>query len=103
MIDKNERKLPNECRDISEVRKEIDYIDSLIVDLLSKRFDYVREVVKYKDNTDTDIEALDRRAAVIATRCQWAEDAGICPNVIETIYNTLIDYFIIEEKKILQN
>lgn len=103
MIESNKRKLPQECTNITEVRNEIDSIDSEIIKLLSTRFGYVREVVKYKEKTASGIEASDRRAAVIASRRRWAEEAGICPDVIENIYNTLIDYFIIEEKKIMQN
>lgn len=103
MDDNNSTKLPHECSDIAEVRDEIDRIDSQIIQLLSTRFGYVREVVKYKDNTATGIEATDRRAAVIASRRKWAEEASLNPDVIENIYNTLIDYFIDEEKKLALN
>lgn len=103
MTNKDKRKLPHECTGITEVRNEIDSIDAEIIQLLSTRFGYVREVVKYKENTDSGIEASDRRAAVIASRRQWAEEVDINPDVIETIYNTLIDYFIVEEKKIMNN
>lgn len=102
MVD-NKRKLPQDCTNITEVRNEIDSIDCEIIKLLSERFGYVREVVKYKEKTNTGIEASDRRAAVIESRRKWAEEANINPDVIENIYNTLIDYFIIEEKKIMQN
>ncbi|MDO4955897.1 MAG: chorismate mutase [Bacteroidales bacterium] len=101
MVD-SKRKLPGECTNINEVRNEIDNIDFNLIKLLSNRFDYVREVVKYKENTNDGIEASDRRAAVIASRRKWAEEAGINPDVIENIYNTLIDYFITEEKKLIQ-
>lgn len=101
MIDNNMRKLPQECTNITEVRNEIDSIDSEIIKLLSTRFGYVREVVKYKEKTVAGIEATDRRNAVIDSRRKWAEEAEINPDVIEKIYNTLIDYFIEEEKKIM--
>lgn len=102
MVD-NKRKLPQDCTNITEVRNEIDNIDCEIIKLLSERFGYVREVVKYKEKTNTGIEATDRRAAVIESRRKWAEEGNINPDVIENIYNTLIEYFIIEEKKIMQN
>lgn len=97
-----ERKLPQECTDITEVRNEIDRIDAQIIQLLSTRFDYVRQVVKYKENTAAGIEAPQRRAAVIASRRQWAQEAGLNPDVVEQLYNLLIEYFIAEEKKIIQ-
>ncbi len=103
MTDNSKRKLPQECTNITEVRNEIDHIDADIIKLLSTRFGYVREVVKYKEKTASGIEASGRREAVIDTRRQWAEEAGLDPDVIENIYNTLIDYFIVEEKKIMND
>ncbi len=94
-------KQPADCTDIAEVRHEIDLIDREIVQLLSTRMSYVHEVVKYKAPTAKGIEADDRRADVLRTRRQWAEDAGLDPDVIEKIYVQLIQYFIDEEKKLV--
>ncbi len=94
------RKLPAQCTSIEEVRSEIDTIDSAIIRLIAKRFDYVREVVKYKDNTPGSIEADERRRQVIATRRDEAEAQGLDPDVVADIWNRLIAYFIEEEKKI---
>lgn len=94
-------KQPLECTNISEVRNEIDNIDREIIRLISTRFEYVKEVVKYKDNTATAIEASDRKMAVMRTRREWAEEKGLNPNVIENIYSQLVQYFIDEEKKII--
>ena len=55
MTDNNKRKLPQECTNIEEVRNEIDNIDTDIIKLLSARFGYVREVVKYKEKTASGI------------------------------------------------
>ena len=95
MLEINDR-LPSECTDISEVRNEIDNIDKVIIRLLSERFEYVKEVVKYKEKTASSVEASDRRNAAISDRRKWAEEASLNPDVIENIYNTLIDYFIDE-------
>lgn len=94
-------KLPQECTNIAEVRHEIDNIDSEIISLLAARMEYVREVVKYKDGTAKGIEASERRKAVIKTRGEWAEQKGISASVVESVYNTLIDYYIEEEKKLI--
>ena len=98
----NKWNLPHECTDITQVRNEIDRIDGQIIQLLAERFTYVREVVKYKENTPSSIEASDRRKAVIDTRRQWAAEAGLCPDIVGHIYDVLIDYFIQEEKKIME-
>ena len=94
-------KRPEECTNISEVRHEIDLIDQEIIRLLSTRFGYVREVVKYKDHTASSIEAKGRRDEVINTRRQWAQEAGLDPDAIGDIYNRLVEYFIYEEKKLV--
>lgn len=100
MIQTITQKEPAECTNITEVRNEIDAIDRQIIGLLSKRFEYVKEVVKYKDNTPQSIQADDRRKAVLQCRRQWAEEAGLDPDVIEQLYDKLIQYFIDEEMKI---
>lgn len=91
---------PCECTNITDVRNEIDNIDRAIISLLSERFEYVKEVVKYKDNTPSSIVASDRRNIVLSQRRQWAEEKGLNPDVIEEIYSKLIQYFISEELKI---
>lgn len=96
----NEKK-PQECTNLEEVRHEIDNIDQSIIDLLSTRFEYVKQVVKYKEKTANGIEATDRKKAVFATRRQWAAEKGLDPDVIEEIYVRLVQYFIDEEKKII--
>lgn len=92
---------PSECTNISEVRNEIDNIDRAILELLANRFEYVKEVVKYKAKTAESIVATDRRDAVLKERRQWASELGLDPDVIEGIYSSLIQYFINEEKKII--
>lgn len=100
MFENNDR-LPSECTNIAEVRNEIDNIDKAIIRLLSARFEYVKEVVKYKEKTASSIEASGRRNAALSDRRKWAEEAGLSPDVIEEIYDRLIRYFIEEEKKIM--
>lgn len=99
MPQKLNSKQPSECTNISEVRNEIDALDREIIRLLATRLNYVREVVKYKDGTPEGIEAAGRRAEVLHTRGQWAAELGLNSDVIEDIYDRLIEYFIDEEKK----
>lgn len=69
--------------------------------MLKERFQYVKEVVKYKEKTAASIEASDRRDAVLSQRRKWAEEQGLNPDVVENMYKNLIEYFIAEEKKII--
>lgn len=100
MVQNVNTKAPHECESITDVRNEIDNIDKVIVRLLADRFEYVKEVVKYKKKDSSSIEASDRRREMLAHRREWAEECGLSADVIETIYDTLVEYFIEEEKKI---
>lgn len=100
MVQNINTKAPQECESIAEVRNEIDNIDKVIVKLLADRFEYVKEVVKYKKKDSSSIEASDRRREMLAHRREWAEECGLSADVIEKIYDTLVEYFIEEEKKI---
>ncbi len=101
MTQKINEKWPHECSNIADVRHEIDNIDQEIIRLLSTRFSYVREVVKYKDGTAKGIEAKGRWEEVINTRRQWAQEVGLDSDAIGDIYNRLVEYFIEEEKKLI--
>jgi len=96
-------KTPTECNSLDEIRDHIDAIDQEILQLLSDRFEYVKEVVKYKNPDKDSIIAKDRKDAVIQRRREWALHYGLDPDTIEKIYRTLIDYFIEEELKIIKS
>ena len=94
-------KQPEECTCIEDVRHGIDTIDRQILSLLGKRALYVNEVVKYKKPDKESIIAAKRKEEVITVRRQWAIEHGLDPDVIESVYRKLIDYFISTELKIL--
>lgn len=91
-------KQPNECTSIEDVRAAIDTIDREIVDLLGRRFQYVKAITRFK-KTEAEVRAEDRYRAVIQARRQWAADAGLNPDVVEEMYRLLIAHFIDEEMK----
>lgn len=89
-------KAPNECLNIQEIRSEIDVIDRQIITTLGKRFEYVKAASKFKTSEIT-IKAPDRLKLMLQQRRIWAEAAGLNPDVIEKIYQDLVNYFIQEE------
>jgi len=94
-------KLPSECKNIEEVRKAIDTIDNEIIDLIAKRYQYVKEIIKYK-NTAEDVFAKERYNSVINKRRELAQKHNLDPDVIETMYKILMDYFIKEQLILLK-
>ena len=93
-------KKPQDCATINEIREGIDAIDKQIIDLLGARFQYVKEIVKFKSNKE-EVEAKKRYNEVLSVRRQWASEQNLNPDVIETIYKTLIQYFIEEQMGLL--
>ena len=94
-------KLPQECSSIEDVRREIDSIDNEIIGLIGKRFTFIREIIKYKNNAE-DVVAKERYNTVIARRRELAAMYLLNPDVIENIYRIMMDYFIKEQFVLLK-
>jgi len=95
-------KLPHECRSIEEVRQEIDEIDHAIISLIGKRFSFIQEIIKYKSNVD-EVYAKNRYLGVISERREFAANHQLNPDVIESMYRILMDYFIEKQLELLKN
>ncbi len=89
---------PDECRDMQDIRAEIDRIDQAVIRLLSERFEYVQQASRFKTSS-TSVRAPDRFKAMLKQRRVWAQEAGLDADVIESIYCDLVNYFIEEEMK----
>lgn len=89
---------PAQCANLDEIRAGMDAIDREIVALIARRVDYVRNAAKFKTSAGT-VAAPERVAAVLKTRRDWAEAAGLSGDVIEGLYRDLVDYSVSEEHK----
>ncbi len=87
---------PDETLDIQDIRNEIDKIDQKIIELLGKRFEYVKAAAKFKTSEES-VKAPERRKAMMQQRRVWAEEQGLNPDVIEKLYQDLVTYFMNEE------
>lgn len=95
-------KNPESCKNIEDIRAEIDGIDYQIVKLFSERYAFVKEIVKFKTDEAT-IIAESRQKEVIENRRKWAVELGLDPDLFEDIFRTLIRYNIQKELEILKN
>ena len=86
------------CKNIEEVRANIDLIDREIVKLLSERSKYVRQAAKFKKTTQ-DVKAPDRMEEVILKVRNMASEYGLDPEIVESVYRTMIACFIEHEMK----
>ena len=94
-------KLPHECSSIKEIRQEIDEIDNTIISLIGKRYSFVQEIIKYKNNID-EVYANERYLSVISERRRIAALHHMDPDVVEKIYRIMIDYFIKVQLELLK-
>jgi isochorismate pyruvate lyase len=90
--------MENQYAGLEEIRAAMDAIDREIVALISRRVACVRAAAKFKTNPAT-VAAPERVAAVLKTRRDWAEAAGLSGAVVEGIYRDLVAYSVSEEHK----
>jgi len=93
-------KLPKDCSNLDEVRNEIDRIDKEIINRIAERFDFVKEIVKYRPAQQKEVPDNTRYLKVLQMRGQWASEAGLNAAVIEEMYKMLLDYFMKEQASI---
>jgi isochorismate pyruvate lyase len=56
-------KLPEECKNMADIRVEIDQLDRQVIALLGQRFTYVKAASKFKtDETSVKAEVLNVKA-----------------------------------------
>lgn len=95
-------KAPDGCTNLQEIRTEIDRLDREVIAAFGQRFAYVKAAAKFK-NSETEVKAPDRFAAMLQQRREWAVEEGLNPNLIEQLYRDLVTHFIEEEMKQWQN
>ena len=93
---------PENCKNIEEIRKAIDGIDYQIMELYSKRYEFVKSIVKFKSD-EASVVAKERQKEVIEKRREWAVELGLNPDLIEEIYWKLLNSNVQKELEILNN
>ena len=89
-------KPPEDCKNIEDIRRNIDALDREIIDLIGRRARYVERAAHFKTGEQS-VRAHERQKNMLATRRRWAEENGLDPDVIEALYRNLISYFVDRE------
>ena len=95
-------KNPENCKNIEEIRTAIDGIDYQIMKLFSERYEFVKEIVKFKTD-EASVIAENRQTEVIEKRREWAVELGLNPDLFEDIFWILMRYNVQKELEILKN
>jgi isochorismate pyruvate lyase len=85
-------KSAGECTSIVDIRHAIDQIDRQIVHLFGQRATYVCAAAPFKTD-DASVRALDRRAAMLEVRRDWAKEDNLDPAFVEDLYRRVVDHF----------
>ena len=87
---------PTNCKDMQDIRAEIDRLDRAVIALLGQRFKYVQAASKFKTSA-TAVRAPERFTAMLQQRRDWAIEEQLNPDAIEKLYSDLVKHFIAEE------
>ncbi len=92
---------PSECRDMTEVRAEIDRVDASLVELIAERFGYVERAWQIKLEEKAAANVPWRNQQVIDKVRARAEQNGVPPDLCEALWRQMIGWFIqYEEEKL---
>ena len=97
-------KRPWDCADMSQVRTEIDRIDSALVDLIAERFGYVDRAWQLKKNTPEGAVVPWRIQQVIDRVKERARERELPPDIVDMVgaqWKNMIGWFVqYEEEKL---
>lgn len=91
-----------ECNSLAEVRQEIDKLDDLIIELIAKRNNYIKQAARFK-NTIAEVKAPDRIDSVIQRLRHKALELDLSPNLVAGLYKMMIDEMVETEIAELRN
>jgi len=81
---------PEQCSTMVDVREGVDATDRELVELLARRFGYMRAAARIKDNRDMVRDEV-RKAAVIKSAKAEATTHGLPADVIGDIWEGLVE------------
>jgi isochorismate pyruvate lyase len=94
------QRAPAECRDMTDVRAEIDRLDAALVDLIAERFRFVDRAWQFK-KAPGDAHVPWRIQQVIDRVKARASDRGLPPELAEALWRQMIGWFVqYEEEKL---
>ncbi|MEN5147019.1 chorismate mutase [Brevundimonas diminuta] len=92
----DERKAPQDCASMADVRQGVDALDRALVTLLAERQRYMDAAARIKPNRDAVFDQA-RIDDVVAKVLKAAEPAGLSPDIAEPVWRLLIDRCIAHE------
>lgn len=89
----------SECKSLADVRENIDRLDRKIVPLLAERATYVEQAARFKATKAAVVDSARIEQIILKVR-HLAIEEGMAPDLVEHIYRSMIDAYIIHEAKV---
>jgi len=81
------------CNSLEEVRREIDKLDTQLVDLISERSHLIRQAAAFKNSIE-EVKAEDRIEFILGRVRHHAIEKGVSPNMISELFTIMIDEMV---------
>jgi len=81
------------CNSLQEVRKEVDIIDTQIVELISQRSHLIRQAAAFKESVN-EVKAEDRIDDIMQRVRKKAIELNINPNMISQLFKIMINEMV---------
>lgn len=88
--------MPDDCRDMAEVRQGVDRTDRELMELIARRYGYMRAAARIKQDRDT-VRDETRKAQVIENVRADAKSRGLPADELAAIWNDLVESSIAYE------
>jgi len=86
----SQRTAPGES--LESIRRDLAEIDRAIVLLVAARVDTAGQAIRLRTQHETRVSNPAQEERVIARARGWAEEVGVSPPVVETIFRAMVDY-----------
>ena len=91
----------SECRNMTELRAEIDQLDQQLVALLVKRASYIDRAIELKSVAGLTARIPTRVEEVLGNVRALADAQGMDPDLTEALWARIIDWSIAREERVL--
>ena len=88
------KQMPQDCKDMSQIRAQIDRVDRELVDLLAQRFGYIKRAWKIKYDEDMAALVPWRVQDVVEKVRRRAADHDLPEEMIEALWRQMMGWFI---------
>jgi len=93
---------PDKCQTMAEVRAGIDALDAELVQMLARRFGYMRAAARIKSDRDQ-VRDEARKAEVITNASKLAGDLGLPAQLVAELWDRLVEGSIAYELQAWDN